>query len=119
MSRSLKKGPYIDPRLMEKIAKVKKGDRTIIKTWSRDCSITPEMVGFTFGVHNGKEHVVVLITEDMVGHKLGEFSPTTRFQRHGGKMQRDLEAGAEQKEAAKVEAAGKAGAGVKAPAAKK
>ncbi len=107
MSRSLKKGPWIDPRLLEKMGKVKKGDRVIIKTWSRDCSIAPEMVGFTFGVHNGKEHIAVFIAEDMVGHKLGEFAPSTIFKRHGGKMQRDLELKVEGAEAAKTEAVAK------------
>jgi len=98
MSRSLKKGPYIDEKLLRKISKLKKGDRTIIKTWSRAATITPEMVGFIFGVHNGKEHIPVQITEDMVGHKLGEFAPTTKFVRHGGKMQRELESKAKEKE---------------------
>lgn len=91
MARSLKKGPYIDEKLLKKISKLKKGDKTIIKTWSRSAIITPEMVGFIFGVHNGKEHIPVQIIEDMVGHKLGEFAPTTKFVRHGGKMQRGLE----------------------------
>jgi len=91
MSRSLKKGPYIDEKLLKKISRFKKGDKTIIKTWSRSAIITPEMVGFIFGVHNGKEHIPVQIVEDMVGHKLGEFAPTTKFVRHGGKMQRGLE----------------------------
>ncbi len=91
MSRSLKKGPYVDLKLMEKVKKMKLGDDTVVKTWARSSTITPEMIGFTFGVHNGKQHIPVLITEDMVGHKLGEFSPTTKFVRHGGKMQRDLE----------------------------
>lgn len=107
MSRSLRKGPFVDQRLLEKVLKVRKDEKVIIKTWSRHSSISPEMVGFTFGVHNGKEFVPVLIAEDMVGHKLGEFSPTTKFVRHGGKMQREIEAGAAQKETAKVEAAGK------------
>lgn len=102
MSRSLKKGPFVDPRLLEKMAKFRKEDRTIIKTWSRDCSISPEMVGYIFGVHNGKDFVTVNVTEDMVGHKLGEFSSTTIFKRHGGRMQRDIEQAAEQKDAAKV-----------------
>jgi small subunit ribosomal protein S19 len=92
MPRSLKKGPYIDQRLLEKIKKVKKEDKIIIKTYSRSCTIVPEMVGYIFGVHNGKEFVPVQVTEDMVGHKLGEFAQTTKFQRHGGKMQRELEA---------------------------
>jgi small subunit ribosomal protein S19 len=91
MSRSLKKGPYLDERLLKKISKFKKGDKSIIKTWSRSAIITPEMVGFIFGVYNGKEHIPVQTTEDMVGHKLGEFSPTTKFIRHGGKIQRELE----------------------------
>lgn len=93
MSRSLKKGPYVDPKLLKKISKVTKGDKTIIKTWARHSSITPEMVGFTFGVHNGKDHIPVLVVENMVGHKLGEFSPTRKFVRHGGKMQKTIEAG--------------------------
>ena len=97
MSRSLKKGPYVDDKLLKKIAKLKLGDKTIIKTWARACTITPEMVGFTFGVHNGKDHISVFITEDMVGHKLGEFSPTRKFIRHGGRMQKEQEASARQK----------------------
>jgi len=92
MARSLKKGPYIDEKLLKKIKNLKPGDKTIIKTWSRDCTIVPEMVGFTFGVHNGKDFIPVTVTEEMVGHKLGEFAPTTKFVRHGGKMQRELEA---------------------------
>ncbi|MBU3934625.1 30S ribosomal protein S19 [Patescibacteria group bacterium] len=102
MSRSLKKGPYIDQKLLKKIGKLRKGDKAIIKTWARNSSISPEMVGFTFGVHNGKEHVPVYVTEDMVGHKLGEFSPSTKFQRHGGRMQREMEQGAVEKETAKI-----------------
>jgi len=101
MARSLKKGPYIDNRLMKKLKDLKPGTKTIIKTWLRSSIITPEMVGFTFGVHNGKEHVPVFVTEDMVGHRLGEFAPTTKFSRHGGRMQRELEAGAAEKEAVK------------------
>ncbi|MCD6114775.1 30S ribosomal protein S19 [bacterium] len=92
MARSLKKGPYIDEKLLKKIKNLKPGDKTIIKTWSRDCTIVPEMVGFTFGVHNGKDFIPVTVTEEMVGHKLGEFAPTTKFVKHGGKMQRELEA---------------------------
>lgn len=91
MARSLKKGPYVDEKLLKKIAVLKVGDKNIVKTWSRASTITPEMIGFTFGVHNGKEHIPVFITEDMVGHKLGEFSPTRKFTRHGGKMQQELE----------------------------
>ena len=102
MSRSLKKGPYIDEKLLKKISKFKKGDKTIIKIWSRSAIITPEMVGFIFGVHNGKEHIPVQIVEDMVGHKLGEFAPTTKFVRHGGKIQRGLETKTKDKEVAEV-----------------
>ncbi len=93
MSRSLKKGPYVDERLLAKLAKVKRGEKTIIKTWSRACTITPEMVGFTFGVHNGKDHLPVFVIENMVGHKLGEFAPTRKFVRHGGKIQKAIEQG--------------------------
>jgi len=92
MARSLKKGPWVDPKLLKKISKLKVGDKTIIKTWSRDSVITPEMVGFTIGVHNGKTHIPVFIVENMIGHRLGEFSPTRKFIRHGGRMQRELEA---------------------------
>jgi len=100
MSRSLKKGPYVDEKLLKKISKLKAGDKTAIKTWARASTITPEMVGFTMGIHNGKTHVPVLITENMVGHKLGEFAPTRKFMRHGGKMQKELEQ--KQTEAGKV-----------------
>ncbi|MCX6722769.1 MAG: 30S ribosomal protein S19 [Candidatus Staskawiczbacteria bacterium] len=103
MSRSLKKGPYIDAKLLEKVLALRKDEKKIIKTWARHSTISPEMVGHTFGVHNGKEFVAVYATEDMVGHKLGEFSPTTKFIRHGGKMQKAIEQGAEQKVAVKVE----------------
>jgi len=102
MARSLKKGPFVDPKLLEKIKKLKPGTREIIKTWSRSSTITPEMVGFVFGVHNGRQFVEVKITEELVGHKLGEFSPTTKFARHGGRMQRELEAQVAEKEAVKV-----------------
>ena len=104
MSRSLKKGPYVDERLLKKVLNLRKDQKTIIKTWSRSSSISPEMVGHTFGVHNGKEFVPVYVSEDMVGHKLGEFAPSTKFVRHGGRMQREIEAGAEQKEATKMAA---------------
>ena len=98
MSRSLKKGPYVDPRVLKKLEGKKQGDRTVIKTWSRPCVISPEMVGFTFGVHNGKDFVPVFTTEEMVGHRLGEFSPTRTFRRHGGKMQKEIEIAAKQRE---------------------
>ena len=105
MSRSLKKGPYVDERLLKKVAKVKAGDRVVIKTWARACTIVPEMIGFTFGVHNGKIHIPVFVTEDMVGHKLGEFSHTRKFVRHGGRMQRELEAAQKQKDIEAAQAA--------------
>ncbi len=92
MTRSLTKGPYVDERLLKKIEGKKPLETGLIKTWARASTISPEMVGFTFGVHNGKTHVEVLVTEDMVGHKLGEFSLTRKFVRHGGKMQKELEA---------------------------
>lgn len=91
MSRSVYKGPFIDERLLKKIAGKKPSTSSVIKTWSRDAVISPEMVGFTFGVHNGKSHLEVLVNEEMVGHKLGEFSPTTKFLRHGGKMQKEMD----------------------------
>lgn len=97
MSRSSKKGPYVDPKLLKKIANLKSGDKTIIKTWSRDSEISPEMVGFTFGVHNGKDFISVKISEEMIGHRLGEFSLTRKFTRHGGKIQKELEKKAEEK----------------------
>jgi small subunit ribosomal protein S19 len=86
MSRSLKKGPFIDPKLAKKVAALSNDDRTIIKTWARASTIAPEFVGKTFAVHNGKVHVPVFVTENMVGHKLGEFSPTRKFKSHGGKL---------------------------------
>ena len=85
MSRSLKKGLYVDAKLAAKVAALAKDDRTVIKTWARASTITPEMVGRTIAVYNGRVHVPVLITENMVGHKLGEFSPTRKFRKHGGK----------------------------------
>ena len=104
MPRSLKKGPFVDLKLLKKIEKIKAaGTQTVIKTWARASTITPEMVGLTFGVHNGKEHIPVKVTEEMVGHKLGEFAPTTKFFRHGGKMQREIEAGEAEKEKGKLE----------------
>jgi small subunit ribosomal protein S19 len=121
MSRSTKKGPFVDEKLLKKISKLKIGDKAVIKTWSRDSVITPQMINFTIAVHNGKTHIPVFITEDMVGHKLGEFSPTRKFTRHGGRMQRELEAAAKATEAAKTPVAGAAPAAAKtaAPAPKK
>jgi small subunit ribosomal protein S19 len=91
MTRSLAKGPYIDPKLLKKIEGKQPLQTGVIKTWARASQIAPEMVGFTFGVHNGKQHVEVLVTEDMVGHRLGEFSLTRKFTRHGGKMQKEID----------------------------
>lgn len=102
MARSLKKGPFVDQKLLKKIKGLKPEIKTIIKTWSRSCTIVPEMVGFTFSVHNGKEFIPVYVTEEMVGHKLGEFSPTTKFGRHGGRMQRELEQKGRDREAEKM-----------------
>jgi small subunit ribosomal protein S19 len=105
MSRSLKKGPYVDERLLKKIEGKKPIETGVIKTWARASQISPEMVGFIFGVHNGKQHVEVLVTEDMVGHRLGEFSPTRKFTRHGGKMQKDLDIKAKEAEIATAKSA--------------
>jgi len=87
MTRSSKKGPYVAPSLVKKIQKMNEdGTKRVIKTWSRDSAISPEFVGHTFGVHNGKDHLPVFCTEMMVGHKLGEFAPTRKFRGHGGKL---------------------------------
>jgi small subunit ribosomal protein S19 len=85
MSRSLKKGPFVDFKLAKKVAALGQDDRTVIKTWARASTISPDMVGRTIAVHNGKVHVPVMVSENMVGHKLGEFSPTRKFRKHGGK----------------------------------
>ena len=105
MPRSLKKGPVIDPKLLKKISNLKAGDKTVIKTWSRWATITPEMLSFTIGVYNGKIHVPVTVVENMVSHKLGEFSPTRKFVRHGGKMQKELETKKAEAEATAAKAA--------------
>lgn len=81
----------MDPKLLKKIVNVKPDGKTVIKTWSRDSEISPEMVGHVFGVHNGKDFVQVSVSEDMVGHRLGEFSPTRKFIKHGGKIQKELD----------------------------
>jgi small subunit ribosomal protein S19 len=94
MSRSLKKGPYVDERLLKKVSLVRAGEKKIIKTWARSAVITPEMVGHTFGVHNGRIFIEVLVIENMVGHRLGEFSLTRKFVSHGGKMAKEQKAGA-------------------------
>jgi len=91
MSRSLKKGPYVDEKLLKKISGKKPEEAGVIKTWARASQIAPEMVGHTFAVHNGKDFINVMPTEDMVGHRLGEFSPTRKFHRHGGKMQKEID----------------------------
>lgn len=107
MSRSSKKGPYVDQKLLAKIQKLGLGSRVVIKTWARASTITPEMVGFTIGVHNGKDHLLVRIAEEMVGHKLGEFSPTRKFVRHGGKIQKADDASAKPAAAPAAAPAGK------------
>ena len=87
MARSIKKGPYIDERLLKRIESMNRsGEKRVIKTWSRACTISPEFVGHTLAVHNGNKFIPVYITENMVGHKLGEFSPTRLFRGHGGKL---------------------------------
>jgi len=101
MSRSSKKGPYVDPKLLVKVSKLKPEDRVVIKTWARQSTIAPEFIGFIFGVHNGKVHTEVLIKEEMVGHRLGEFSLTRKFVKHGGKLTKQLEAAAAAGESAK------------------
>lgn len=93
MSRSTKKGPFVDAKLLKKVIALAPEDKTIIKTWARSSSISPEMVGKTIAVHNGKTHVPVFITENMVGHKLGEFSPTRKFKGHSGKLAKAEEGG--------------------------
>lgn len=89
MSRSIKKGPYIQEKLMKKVAAVQQsGSQTVIRTWSRASMIMPEMVGLTFGVHDGRRHIPVFVTEDMVGHRLGEFSPTRTYRGHVSRSER-------------------------------
>ena len=105
MARSLYKGPYVDEKLLKKIDGKKPADTGVIKTWARDSLISPEMVGFTFGVHNGKDHIEVTASEEMVGHRLGEFSPTKKFYRHGGKMQKELDQKKKEAEIAAAKAA--------------
>ncbi|MBA3788966.1 30S ribosomal protein S19 [Patescibacteria group bacterium] len=116
MSRSLKKGPFVDFKLMKKVSGAKASTSGVIKTWARRSQIAPEFVGFTFGVHNGQKHIDVLVNEDMVGHRLGEFSATKKFIRHGGKMQKDLE---QKRQVSEIAAAKAAKAAPAAPAKKK
>src|SRR5258706_9148281 len=104
MSRSIKKGPYIDAKLLKKVSGKKPEAAGVIKTWARDSVISPEMVAFKFGVHNGREHIEVLVSEEMVGHRLGEFSPTRKFTKHGGKMQKELEAAKKESDIAAAQA---------------
>ena len=104
MTRSLKKGPYVDAKLVKKVGARKSGAGSI-KTWARASQIAPEFVGYTFAVHNGKSFEEVYVSEDMVGHRLGEFSPTTKFIKHGGKMQKEAEMAAKAAEVAAAQAA--------------
>lgn len=104
MTRSLKKGPYVDEKLAKKVA-TRKPAAGSIKTWARSSQIPPEFVGYTFLVHTGKNFDEVFVTEDMVGHRLGEFAPTTKFVRHGGKMQKEADAAAKAAEISAAKAA--------------
>jgi small subunit ribosomal protein S19 len=113
MTRSIKKGINVDEKLLKKIAGKNPLQTPTIKTWKRACQISPEMVGFTFGVYNGKTHIDVLATEDMVGHRLGEFSPTKKFIKHGGKMQKELEQKKKEAEITQAKAATTAAADAK------
>ena len=93
MSRSLKKGPFVNPRVFQRVERlISSGSKEPVKTWARSCTIVPEFVGFTFMVHNGKMFAKVFVTEDMVGHKLGEFAPTRTFRGHGGKGKKESSA---------------------------
>jgi small subunit ribosomal protein S19 len=94
MSRSLKKGPFIDPKLLKKVEEVKRTNaRTVIRTWSRASTIMPEMVGLTIGVHDGRRHVPIFVSENMVGHKLGEFALTRHFRGHTSKSEKSAKSG--------------------------
>ena len=116
MTRSLYKGPFVDERVLKKVLGKRPETTGVIKTWIRRSDISPEMVGFIFGVHNGKDHIEVLVNEDMVGHRLGEFSLTRKFVKHGGKMQKELE---QSKKTAEIAAAQSAKAASPAAGAKK
>jgi len=105
MTRSLKKGIYVDEKLLKKIKGKNPRETPAIRTWARASQISPEMIGFTFGVHNGKNHIEVLVSEDMVGHRLGEFSPTRKFVKHGGRMQKEIEQKQKEAEIAQAQAA--------------
>lgn len=105
MTRSIKKGPYVNPKILKKVEGKKPADTGVIKLWDRACMIHPDMIGFTFGVHNGRKHIEVFVTEDMIGHRFGEFSPTKTFHRHGGKMQKELDMRKREAEIAAAKAA--------------
>ena len=105
MSRSISKGPYVDAKLLQKVSGKKPDSLGVVKTWARRSVISPEMVGFKFGVHNGREHIEILVSEDMVGHRFGEFSPTRKFHKHGGKMQKELETKKKEADIAAAQAA--------------
>ncbi len=109
MTRSLKKGPFVFDRLLKKIEGKSPKEAGVIKIWARNSQISPEMVGHTFGVHNGREHIPVLVTEDMVGHRFGEFSATRKFIRHGGKIQKELDQKKKENEIAAAQSAKSAG----------
>lgn len=113
MTRSLKKGPYVDVKLAKKVS-LRKSGQGGIKTWARSSQIAPEFVGYTFLVHTGKNFDEVFVTEDMVGHRLGEFAPTTKFVRHGGKMQKEIEMAKKESEIASAQAAKATGEAAKA-----
>ena len=104
MTRSIKKGPFVDAKLLKKVSNGKPENGSI-KTWARDSQIAPEFVGFTFAVHNGRDFLEVSVTDDMVGHRLGEFAPTKTFRKHGGKMQKELEQKKKEAEIAAAKAA--------------
>ncbi len=112
MTRSIKKGPYVDPKLLKKVQNRKPEDGPI-KTWARASQIAPEFVGYTFAVHNGRKFIEVFVTEEMVGHRLGEFAPTKTFYKHGGKMQKELEQKKREAEIAAARAAKAAAAAKK------
>lgn len=119
MGRSLKKGPFVDASLMKKVlATLEKKDKPVIKTWSRRSTLVPEMVGFTFAIHNGRKFIPVYVTEGMVGHKMGEFAPTRTFKGHSGIRKKEEEGGAPAP-AAPGAAAGGAGGAAPKPAEKK
>jgi small subunit ribosomal protein S19 len=105
MARSLKKGPFVDVKLLKKLEGKKPASAGVIRTWARRSQVSPEMIGFTFGVHNGRSHVEVLVVEEMVGHRLGEFAPSKKFLRHGGKMQKEMEQKKQEAEIASAKAA--------------